>query len=117
MASLGMPGLGNFVAEFLVLASAFQVHLPMTLIAALGLITAAVYALFIIQRAFHGEPDPGRTLTDFDRRELTAMGVMVVGLLWMGLYPQPFLDSLSPVLDQLQHAASLVQEGPRWTAR
>nr|WP_242521725.1 NADH-quinone oxidoreductase subunit M [Motiliproteus sp. SC1-56] len=117
MASLGMPGLGNFVAEFLVLAGSFQVNLPMTLIAALGLITAAVYALIMIQKAFHGPAPSAPALVDFDRREVTAMAVMMLGLLWMGLYPQPLIDSLGPVLDQLQRTAAVSLETVHWSQR
>jgi NADH-quinone oxidoreductase subunit M len=54
MASLGIPGLGNFVGEFLVLLGTFQVNVPITILAALGLITAAIYSLIIIQKVFHG---------------------------------------------------------------
>ena len=113
MASLGMPGLGNFVGEFLVLVGSFQVNVPMTLIATLGLVAAAVYSLIIIQKAFHGplkteEPSPDLgALTDFDRREMVTMGVMIVGLIWMGLYPQPLLDTLSPVFSQLEAFVAL----------
>ncbi|OMH36131.1 NADH-quinone oxidoreductase subunit M [Motiliproteus sp. MSK22-1] len=113
MASLGMPGLGNFVGEFLVLIGSFQVNIPMTLIATLGLVAAAVYSLIIIQKAFHGPPNTDditldlNNLKDFDRREMAAMGVMIVGLIWMGLYPQPLLDTLSPVFSQLEAFVSL----------
>jgi NADH-quinone oxidoreductase subunit M len=54
MASLGLPGLGNFVAEFLVLAGAFRVAAPLAAVAALGAVFAVVYALRIAQRTFHG---------------------------------------------------------------
>jgi len=102
MASLGMPGLGNFVAEFLVLVGSFQVNVPMTLAATLGLITAAVYSLIIIQRAFHGSLAAVEGLSDFDRREMFTLGIMIVGLIWMGLYPQPLLDTLTPVFGTLE---------------
>ncbi len=101
MASLGMPGLGNFVAEFLILVGSFQVSVTMTLFAALGLITAAVYSLIIIQKAFHGQQSEHQQMQDFDRRELSTMTVMIIGLLWMGLYPQTFIDAFSPAFGQL----------------
>ncbi len=53
-AALGLPGLGNFVGEFLVLLGTFKVDLGVTLVAATGLILAAVYSLIMMQRAFHG---------------------------------------------------------------
>jgi NADH-quinone oxidoreductase subunit M len=101
LASLGLPGLGNFVAEFLVLIGLFQVNPLMTVIAALGLVTAAIYALFMMQQAFQGTPDEQRQLSDFGSREMLAMAVMIVVLIGLGIYPQPVLDLAQPVLDSL----------------
>jgi NADH-quinone oxidoreductase subunit M len=101
VASLGLPGLGNFVAEFLVLAGLFAVHPWLTVAAALGLITAAVYALWMMQQAFQGTPDEGHQMADFGGREMTTMLGMMAALLWLGVYPQPVLDLAQPVLDGL----------------
>lgn len=101
LASLGLPGLGNFVAEFLVLLGLFKVSPWMTVAAALGLITAAVYSLIMMQKSFFGKPDFNRTLTDFGALEMTAMAVMIVALIFLGLFPQPVLDLVQPVLDSL----------------
>jgi NADH-quinone oxidoreductase subunit M len=101
VASLGLPGLGNFVAEFLVLAGLFAVQPWLTAVAALGLITAAVYALWMMQQAFQGRPDEQRQMADFGGREMTAMLAMMATLLWLGVYPQPVLDLAQPVLDGL----------------
>jgi NADH-quinone oxidoreductase subunit M len=101
LASLGLPGLGNFVAEFLVLMGLFAVNPWLTAISAIGLITAAVYALIMMQQAFQGTPDPQRQLTDYGPREMVTMGAMIIGLLWLGLYPQPVLDLAQPVVDSL----------------
>ena len=109
VASLGLPGLGNFVAEFLVLAGLFAVAPWTTAVAALGLITAAIYALWMMQRAFQGEPVQDRNMPDFGAREFGTMLAMMVALLWLGLYPQPVFDLAQPVLDSL---APLVTEAP-----
>ena len=101
VASLGLPGLGNFVAEFLVLAGLFAVQPWLTAVAALGLITAAIYALWMMQQAFQGKPDEQRQMSDFNGREMTAMLAMMAALLWLGIYPQPVLDLAQPVLDGL----------------
>jgi NADH-quinone oxidoreductase subunit M len=101
LASLGLPGLGNFVAEFLVLAGLFSVQPWMTAVAAIGLVTAAIYSLWLMQQAFQGAPNQHRTMADFDRRELFTMGLMAVTLIWLGLYPQPVLDLAQPVLNSL----------------
>jgi len=107
VASLGLPGLGNFVAEFLVLVGLFQVDRWMTVIAALGLITGAAYSLILMQRSFQGAPDESRTLTDFGTREMLTMGVMMVALVWLGIYPQPVLDIAQPVLQSLLNLSSI----------
>ncbi len=92
MASLGLPGLGNFVAEFMVLAGLFAEHPITAALAALGLVTAAIYSLSLIQRAFQGPDNDQAKIDDFGPRELTTMAVMAAALLWLGLYPQPVLD-------------------------
>ncbi|MFT4635279.1 MAG: NADH-quinone oxidoreductase subunit M [Arenicella sp.] len=101
LASLGLPGLGNFIAEFLVLAGLFAVSPWTTAVAALGLITAAIYSLILIQKAFYGKPTPDLQLTDFGSLEMAAMGVMVIGLIGLGLYPQPVFDLVQPMIDSL----------------
>ncbi|NCF19092.1 MAG: NADH-quinone oxidoreductase subunit M [Haliea sp.] len=115
VASLGLPGMGNFVAEFLVLAGLFAVQPWLTAVAAVGLITAAIYALWMMQQAFQGSPEEQRQMADFDGREMTAMLAMMVALLWLGVYPQPVLDLAQPVLDGLhgllQHSELLAGVG------
>jgi NADH-quinone oxidoreductase subunit M len=102
MAALGLPGLGNFVAEIMVLIGLFAVHPWICALAALGLISAAVYALWMMQQAFQGAPEAGRQMEDFNGRELLAMGSMIVALIGLGLYPQPIFELTQPVLDGLQ---------------
>jgi NADH-quinone oxidoreductase subunit M len=105
IAALGMPGLGNFIGEFLALLGAFQANILMTVLAALGLIFASVYSLWVIQKVFHGDYDDGKfqghSLSDLDRREMTFYIAMMLGLVWMGMYPQSFLALSQPVLDSL----------------
>lgn len=96
IAALGMPGLGNFVGEFLALLGAFKASIPLTVAAAFGLIFASVYSLWVIQKVFHGayrnaDFDDSH-LSDLSRREMFYFGAMMVGLIWMGMYPQSFLD-------------------------
>ena len=102
IASVGLPGLGNFIAEFLVLAGLWQSAPVVCAFAAIGLITGAVYALWMLQQAFHGplgEQHVG--LQDFKTRDMVALGLLAVGLLGLGLYPQPALDLIAPSLDAL----------------
>jgi NADH-quinone oxidoreductase subunit M len=106
MASLGLPGLGNFVAEFLVLLGAFQVSPVLTIVASLGLVLAAVYALRFIQRTFHGPNTIGWHLPDLTLRDMALMAVLIVSLVWLGLFPQPVLNTADPVLRSLQTPAA-----------
>lgn len=101
IASLGLPGLGNFVGEFLALLGAFQVSIPITAVAALGMIVAPIYALIVIQRVFHGRRQEEPSLWDFGAREMAMMGFMIAALVWIGLYPQSMLNLSEPVLESL----------------
>lgn len=96
IAALGMPGLGNFIGEFLALLGAFQANIALTAVAALGLVFASVYSLWVIQRVFHGEFNNAKFdeshLLDLDNREMVYFAMMMLGLVWMGMYPQSFLD-------------------------
>lgn len=102
VASVGLPGLGNFMAEFMVMAGLWQAWPLICAVAALGLITGAVYSLWLLQQAFHGPlADKNKALRDFGVRDMTALGLLVIGLLWLGLYPQPVLDLAAPTLDAI----------------
>ena len=105
IAALGMPGLGNFIGEFLALLGAFQANVPLTVISAFGLIFASVYSLWVIQKVFHGEyvntEFDDNHLTDLTHREMVYYTAMMIGLIWMGMYPQSFLALSQPVLVDL----------------
>jgi NADH-quinone oxidoreductase subunit M len=102
MASLGLPGLGNFVAEFLILLGAFKVHVVFTCIAALGLVFSAMYALRIMQKVFLGPLSTTLELPDFSSRELLVMGSLCIGIVWLGLYPQPIINTVKPMINGLE---------------
>jgi len=102
MASLGLPGLGNFVGEFLALIGAFQVNIPVTAVAVVGLVFATVYSLWIIQRTFHGEQRESWELPDLSIRNLAVMASMIIILIWLGLFPKPVLDTARPALQKIE---------------
>ncbi len=104
LASLGLPGMGNFVAEILVLIGSFRVSVPITAVASSGLVFATVYALWIIYRAFHGEQREVWNIRDLTVREMSAMTAMIVVILWLGLYPQPFIDTVQPALSMVRQS-------------
>ena len=93
IASLGMPGLGNFIGEILVLLGTFQVRPWLAFAAALGMVIAAVYALYLMQRSFQGRAAAAHgAMVDFGARELAVQVPLAVGLVWLGLFPQTVLD-------------------------
>jgi NADH-quinone oxidoreductase subunit M len=104
LASLGLPGMGNFVAEILVLIGSYQVSVPITAVASVGLVFATVYALWIMYRAFHGEQREPWKIKDLSVREMSAMTAMIAAILWLGLYPQPFIDTVQPSLGDIRQS-------------
>jgi NADH-quinone oxidoreductase subunit M len=106
MASLGLPGLGNFVGEFLVLVGTWPHHPVIAVLAAVGLVPATIYSLWLVQRVFHGPRHAASTAHDLSARELVAQALLVAGILWLGLYPQPVLDSVSGALGHQTSYAS-----------
>jgi len=98
VAALGMPGLGNFVGELLVLLGAFKIDTTLTTLAALGLIVAPIYSLILVQKAFQGDYQEKHTLSDYGLREVTVMGALILATVWIGVYPQSVLDISAPSL-------------------
>ena len=101
VAAVGMPGLGNFVGEFLVLLGSFQVNILMTAVASLALVVAAVYSLIVIQKVFHGKNKNNYKMADLSSMEFICFALMMIGLIWMGMYPQTMLDMAQPSLQSL----------------
>jgi NADH-quinone oxidoreductase subunit M len=109
LASLGLPGLGNFIGEFLILLGTYQVSVPLTACAALGLVSAAIYSLWLVQKTFHGETREEQRIADLSRREMALFTSLIAAIVWIGLYPQPLLDTVKPALDVLQRPAGVEQ--------
>ncbi|MFK4130740.1 NADH-quinone oxidoreductase subunit M [Pseudomonas luteola] len=92
-ASLGLPGTGNFVGEFLILMGAFPM-VPLTVvIATFGLVAASVYSLIMIHRAYFGPAKSEGELPGLNARELSMVLLLVGLLILLGVYPQPILDT------------------------
>jgi NADH-quinone oxidoreductase subunit M len=91
MALVGLPGLLNFVSEFLVLVGTWQVSRAATILSGVGLVFATVYSLRLFQTAFHGSPKENWTLPDLSLRETWVLFLMIALLVLFGLYPQPIL--------------------------
>jgi len=103
MASVGLPGTSGFVGELLVILGAFQVNTWVAALMATGLILGATYMLFLYRRIIFGklEKDDVKAMQDMTGREVVMFAPLVVLVLWMGLYPMPFLDMMSVSVDNL----------------
>jgi NADH-quinone oxidoreductase subunit M len=104
MASLGLPGLANFVAEMLTLFGAFQADVLMTVLATLGLVASTIYSLRIVQRVFHGPQEKEWTIKDLGGREIGIMAPMIIVIIWLGLYPQPVLNTVDKVVKSIKES-------------
>ncbi|MDR3569417.1 MAG: NADH-quinone oxidoreductase subunit M [Syntrophobacteraceae bacterium] len=102
MASLGLPGLGNFIGEFLVLLGVFQVSPVLSVLASIGLITSCVYSVWIVQRTIQGKNPKGWKPPDLSARETSIMAAMIVLIVWLGLFPQPVFTAVRPSMEWLQ---------------
>jgi NADH-quinone oxidoreductase subunit M len=105
IAALGLPGMGSFIGEFLVLLGSYRVNTTLACVAALGLIGSVIYALSLIQRTFHGENKQGWQLRDLSAREMATLYTMAVIMIWLGVYPQPVLDAAPAVAADLPQIA------------
>jgi NADH-quinone oxidoreductase subunit M len=101
LALLGLPGMGNFIGELLVLFGAFKSDAAVAVVAGLGLVIAMAYALRMFQLAFHGEAKEHHVFTDLTGVETATLGVLLAVLLWIGLYPRGVLALVSLALPGL----------------
>ncbi|MFC6102211.1 NADH-quinone oxidoreductase subunit M [Olivibacter domesticus] len=110
MASLGLPGLGNFIAEFLILLGAFKANVWLTILATCGLIFSAIYSLRLIQQVFLGASKNLDPIQDFSWREITLMASLLLSIIWLGLYPQPVINTVRPTIKKLEELFLIEKE-------
>jgi NADH-quinone oxidoreductase subunit M len=102
LSSIGVPGLNGFVGEFLVLIGSFLTYRWWAVVAATGVILAALYMLWAYQRVFHGEPDDANaTFAELSWKEGFVMLPLIGIILFTGIYPKPMLDRIQPSVKQL----------------
>lgn len=102
MASLGLPGLANFVAEFMILAGAWQFDVLMAVLATLGLIVSVTYSLRILQKVFHQNASvKAGELNDLNIREWVVMGCLTIAIIWLGLFPQEVVKVAQTAFDRM----------------
>lgn len=104
MSSLALPGLSSFVSEFLVLVGTYTRYPVAAVLAAFGIVLAALYILIPVQRALHGPTTPGNeSLSDLNLREKVAIAPVLAVILVLGFYPAPLLNVINPAA---QHSIS-----------
>ena len=102
MSSIGLPGLNGFVGEFLILIGSFLTRRWWAIVAATGVILAALYLLWAYQRVFHGEPDePNASFAELHWKEGLVMAPLIALIVFLGVYPKPVLDRIQPSVDAL----------------
>ena len=102
LSSIGLPGLNGFVGEFLVLIGSFLTRRWFTVVAAAGVILAALYLLWAYQRVFHGTPDEdNRHFPEISWREGMVVAPLIALIVFLGVYPKPMLERMQPSVDRL----------------
>jgi NADH-quinone oxidoreductase subunit M len=101
-ASLGLPALAGFVAEFLVFTGTFALLPIPTILAAFGVVLTAGYLLWMLRRSFFGPLNQvWAWLTDATALEAFPLVALTVVILFVGIYPKPLVDLISPSLSQI----------------
>ena len=114
LSSIGLPGLNGFIGEFLVLLGSFGRFPWATGIASTGVIFAAAYLLWALQRIIFNKLDKpeNESLTDLTLRELAVLAPLLAGILWLGLYPAPVLRRMEPASRQfVESVRQSVEQG------
>jgi NADH-quinone oxidoreductase subunit M len=104
LASLSLPGLAPFVSEFLVLVGTFTVNPTVAVIATLGIVLAAAYVLWMIQRTTQGPLNPtlrdaGGMARDLSLREKVVVAPMIGLIIFLGFYPAPLIEVINPAVE------------------
>ena len=96
LASIGLPGLSGFVAEFHIFVGIFKTYPVFGALAVFGAAITATYILRMLAMAFFGPfNEKWAKLTEMTRWEQAAGAVLIFFLLFMGLWPAPFIDRIS----------------------
>ncbi len=106
MANCGLPATSGFVGEFMVILGAVKYNFWIGMLAASALIFGAAYSLWMVKRVVFGKITNHHVheLTDVNPREFFMLGVLAIAVIWMGLYPAPFTDTMqTSVADLLKH--------------
>ncbi|MBW8829257.1 MAG: NADH-quinone oxidoreductase subunit M [Burkholderiales bacterium] len=108
MANCGLPGTSGFVGEWMVILGTVKFNFWLGALAATTLVFGAAYTLWMVKRVYFGAVanDNVRALSDINSREFLMLSLLAVAVLWMGVYPKPFTDTMHvSVTELLKHVA------------
>lgn len=111
IASFGLPGTNNFIGEFLVLAGTSLRSFLLVILAIGGILLAAAYMLWMMQRVALGplKHDYQKTLPDLSPREMVTLAPLIVLIFWVGLYPRPFFRVMNSSVTHLVENSPAIQ--------
>ena len=118
LSSVGLPGLNGFVGEFLILVGTYTSYIPhakyYAVLAGTGVIFAACYMLWMFQRVMFGpvKNEKNKNLLDLNKREVVYLTMLLVFIVWIGVYPKTFLARSQVTID---HTITLIDKGHRQT--
>ena len=110
MASVGLPTTSGFVGEFLILLGAFKANTYVAFGAAIGVVLGAAYALWLYKRVVFGEitNEEVKHMPDVSAREILIFVPILLCVLWIGLYPKPYIGAMEASVKQLIKQTSVV---------
>jgi NADH-quinone oxidoreductase subunit M len=102
LSSIGLPLTNGFVGEFLILLGVFKAEPVYAILAASGVVLGAIYMLWMLQRMFFGEikDKANEVLKDLSVREMAVFAPLIAAIIFMGVYPKPFLSRMEPAVDK-----------------
>jgi NADH-quinone oxidoreductase subunit M len=109
MANCGLPGTAGFVGEWMVILGAVKFNFWIAALAATTLVFGAAYTLWMVKRVYFGDVANAKVgkLADINGREFLMLALLAAAVLWMGLYPKPFTDTMNvSVAELLKHVAT-----------
>ena len=115
LSSIGLPGTNGFVGEFMILIGSFESSLRWwSIIASSGVIFAAVYMLWMFQRVMYGELDnpKNQQLEDLNAREIGIMIPLLILIFVMGVYPNPFIEKMTPAIKKVVERTRVASVAP-----
>jgi NADH-quinone oxidoreductase subunit M len=103
LASIGLPGTNGFVGEFLILLGTFKANPVYAVIGTFGIVLAAVYMLWMVQRVFFGQVDKeeNKRLLDIGLREKLIIIPLIILVFWIGFYPNTFIRKIEPSVERV----------------